>query len=113
MSDDLRNWLTLELDRRRLSIRELARQADISHALVSKVLAGKMPPSADFCLKVARALGESPDWLLRLAGLLPPAANVPDDDPLVRELLEIVRRLSPEDRREILQFARFRYSEKG
>lgn len=53
-------------------MRELARRAGISHAWVSKVLAGQ-PAGWDFCAAVARAFGLSPLELFLLAGLITPA----------------------------------------
>lgn len=73
------------------------------------MLAGNVPPSADFCIKAAQALGESPIKLLRLAGILPPAP----DDATLQELTELAGNLPPEQRREALRYIRYLYQQGG
>ena len=107
MSDELRGWLSNELKQQGWSYRELGRRADISNALVSRIMTGDMPPSADFCIKVAQALGESPVLVLVLAGILPPQA--PDDDSTLQETVELLRNLPPEQRQQALDYIRFLY----
>ena len=46
--DGFQDWLSQELQNRRLSQRELARQSGISQALISQTLSGDVSPSADF-----------------------------------------------------------------
>ena len=65
-----------------------------------------MPPSADFCIKVAHALDEAPEKLLRLAGILPTAL---EDDPTLREAIDLLRNLPPTERKDALRFLRFLY----
>lgn len=69
-----------------------------------------MPPSPDFCLKIASALGESPEKVMRLAGILPSPPASEDEE--LEELLDLARGLSPEDRKEILSYIRFRYQQR-
>lgn len=110
MSESLRLLVTQELDKRGWSYRELARQADISNALVSRVLSGDMPASADFCIKIANTLEVSPETVLRLAGILPPASPAsPSDDSTLQELVELARNLPPEQRKEALRYIRYLY----
>lgn len=93
MSDELRAWLSVEIKQRGWSQREFARRSDISHPLVSQVLAGDVTPSADFCIKVANALEVLPEKILRLAGILPsPPAS--EDDSTIAEIVDIVKTLS-------------------
>jgi len=104
----LRQWLNHELTRRGWSQSELARQAGLSQSLVSKTIAGERSASADFCVKVAVALNSSPESVLRLAGILPPAPPAsPTDDSTLQELVELARTLSPDDRQQILDYVRF------
>lgn len=107
MSDVLRAWISQEIERRDWSHRALARQSGLSNSLVSKTLSGKLPPSADFCIKVAQALGEAPEKVLRLAGILP--TSPASDDSTLQELTDLARNLAPEDQKEILEYVRFRY----
>lgn len=106
MSDALRTWLSEELDRRKWSQRELARQADISQAFVNRVLSGDLSPSINFCNKVAQALGEPPEKLLRLAGILP-TSPASEDEQLIREVLDILKNMSPDQRKELLRYAHY------
>lgn len=107
MSDKLTVWLTEELEKRRWSQRELSRQSGISYPLISQVLAGDVPPSADFCIKISLPLGVAPEMVLRLAGILPdlPAS----EDATLQELIELARSLPPEQLKEILRYVRYLY----
>lgn len=107
MSDELRAWLPKELEQRGWSYSELARRTGLSQSLVSKTLLGERHPSADFCVKVAQALGEPPEKVLRLAGILP--TGPASDEDTLQELIELARSLPPEDQKEILEYVRFRY----
>lgn len=107
MSDELRVWISEELERRHWSHRELARQSGLSNSLVSKTLSGKMNVSITFCYKIAKAFDVPPEKVLRLAGILP--TGPASDEDTLQELIELARNLSPEDQKEILEYVRFRY----
>jgi transcriptional regulator with XRE-family HTH domain len=110
MSDGLKVWLSRELEKRRWSQRELARQSGISQPLISQTMSGEVSPSAEFCIKIAQALDESPEIVLRLAGILPPALPaLPSDPPALQEMVELARRLTPEQLREALNYIRYLY----
>jgi hypothetical protein len=66
-------------------------------------LTGNSQPSPNFCVDAARALGESPEKLLRLAGFLSPS----DDDPALTELQDIAKNLPPQKREELLRYAKY------
>jgi len=68
------------------SQRELGRRAGISGAAISKLESGATEPTNDTIVKVARALGESPEDLLRLAGHLPDAPPPTDLDSTVGDI---------------------------
>ena len=89
----LTDWLSNQLDARGWSYNELARRAGLSSGTVSNVMAGRSNPGLDFCAGVAEALGESPEVLLRMAGLLP---EVGADGDREARVLHVFRRLSPE-----------------
>lgn len=105
MSDYLITWLSKELEARGWSYRELARRADISHALVSKILSGDMKASADASIRIANALDESPEKVLRLAAILPSDF----EDSSYQELIDLIKNLTPDKRREALRYIRFLY----
>lgn len=104
MSDELRMWLSKELKKRHWSQRELARRSGISQTVISQTLSGDVNPSADFCIKVAQAFGEAPEKMLRLAEILPP---INDDDPALKEIIDTLHNMSPDQRKEILRYIRY------
>lgn len=107
MDNELGTWLSNELARRGLSHRQFAKQALIAHSLISRVISGETKATADFCIKIANALGESPERLLRLAGYLPPAVAAPDNDPTLQTLFNLLPGLSPDQRKEVLRYVRY------
>lgn len=104
MSDQFRQWLVEEMKKRRYSQAALARAIGISQPFVSRVLRGQKPVSVDFCQKVAQALGESPEKVLRLAGILP---ETNEDDPALREINDLAKRMTPAQRVEALRYLRY------
>lgn len=101
---DFRDWLSRELDRRSWSHNELARRTGISQAQVSSVLKGQRTVTCTFCIQIATALDETPEHVLRLAGILPKLFG---DDSTLQELTDAARTLTPEQRQEVLRFIRF------
>ena len=67
-----------------------------------------MNVSITFCYKVANALGEPPERLLRLAEILPMSPAV-TDDPTLAEIHNLVDNLTPTKRKEVLRYLRFLY----
>lgn len=105
MSDTFSNWLANEIKQRGLSFREIARQAGVSHTLVSRILSGDMPVSADFCIKVASVLKVSPEFLLRMAEILPPLETF--ENATMEEINEALKNLPPDQQRQVLEYIRF------
>jgi len=97
METDLVIWLALEMSQRRLSMRQLARMAGISHSWISKVLSGDSAPTYDFCAAVAKALKEDKDCLFAMAGLEPPPSEIAPGE---AELVDDYRRLDTPGQRE-------------
>ena len=94
---DFIEWLTDKIRTGGLSYSELARRGGMSHARISQVMAGETP-GADFCVKLARALGESPEYVLRLAGILDPLPEQPSGptvEDMVRDLWLAQQRQQP------------------
>lgn len=103
-------WLSEELERRKWSQGQLARQAGISRSFISMVLSGDANPSVSFCHKVAHALGEAPEKVLRLAGILP-TAPASEDEQTLKEIVDIVKNMNPENQQDLLNYARYRYQQ--
>jgi transcriptional regulator with XRE-family HTH domain len=107
MVDKLTTWLSKEMEQRGWSHRELARRAGVSQTAVSGTLSGERKAGCDFCIKIAYALGESPEKVLRLAGILPsPPAS---DDSTLAELHDLIQNLPPAQRKEALRYLKFLY----
>lgn len=105
--EELRDWLVNQLKQHAWSHKDLAQKSDISRPLISQVLAGTRNPTADFCIKVAQALSEPPEKVLKLAGILP--TSPASEDSTLEELMQLARSLPSEDQKEILEYVRFRY----
>lgn len=108
MNNKLSYWINDELGKKGWSQRELARRAKVSHATISRVIAGQVEPTFDFCAAIAAQFGEMPEYVFRKAGLLPELPGG-DNSPLVSRLTEVVKRLPLEDQADILEYAEFRY----
>ena len=103
-------WLKSEMQQRGWSIAELGRRTHLSAASISNVLNGMRNPGPDFCRAIARALGYPQEYVFRKAGLIddPPlssyAAALADRpiDHITDQIIQILVKLTPEERREIL-----------
>lgn len=112
---DFTLWLESELKRRGLSHNELARLSGLSQTGISNVIAGNRKPGAIFCRKVAIALELPPVNLLALAGILPdstppaasPLAPSIEDNPQLKEIIDVVKSLPPAKREQALNFLKF------
>jgi transcriptional regulator with XRE-family HTH domain len=101
--NELPNWLNRELQKRGWSMRELGRRSGVSQAQISNVINGIARPSADFCIKVAKAFRLPPETVLRRAGILPALTTIKEE----REtLLHYFDQLSSADQNRLLAIAR-------
>ena len=106
-------WLEGQLTARNWRPIDLARAAGLSGPTVTRVLNGDRKIGPDAAVAIARALGVSPVYVFQVAGLLPPEKPQTDRDPTFQELLEIMKNLSPDERREVVDYALFRYRRQG
>jgi len=93
----LATWLASQLEERGWSARRLAREMGVSHTNVNNVVNGLTRPDADFCIKVARALTESPEYVLRLGGHLSPHPRDDPDFEVIRSLWDKLPRWKKRD----------------
>lgn len=96
---NLINELTTTIEERGWSMRELGRRSGVSISLVSLVLSEQAPATADFCIKVARALGWNKEETLRKAGILDP---LPPEVAQEEDALRLFRQLDPQLRSAML-----------
>lgn len=107
MEPKLYKWITAELEQRGWSNNELGRRADISSGHISQIMSGQRPVTFEICLSLAKAFGERPEKILRLAGLLPQSSGKMDDlDKEEAELIQIRRKLSRPRQIAMLETAR-------
>jgi len=99
------NWIVEKNDARNWSQRRLASEAGLSHTQVSNVINGSRAVTFDFCAAVAKAFGEPPEKVLRIAGLLPPLPV--GDDPAKTQLEDLIDRMTPAQRLELLQYGEY------
>lgn len=98
------HWLLGQMDKKKWSIREAARKANISHTLVSNAVNGDLP-SYETCIALAKAFNQPQHLVLNLAGLLD---MPPDWSPTQAEWDDLFARLSPEDQAEMLEIVRIK-----
>ncbi len=105
--DEFIAWLNAELAERGMSNNELARRANMSSANMSKALTGKIAITWEFCAGVSGALGYTPEFVFRRAGLLPPVAS-PEN---VQAITDIARHLTPDNLRTLRAIAQCLYQQ--
>lgn len=103
------SWLNQELESRGWSYSELARRADVSQSMVSKVMSFNASPGLDFCIGIANAFHTTTETVLRKAGILPSLPYDQLEDMNLKELYDLMRNLTPRDRLEVMEYARLRY----
>ena len=103
MNSILSEWLTIEIEQRGWSIREVARRAGLSHTAINNVLTGEVQPTLDTYRGIGRAFDIPLESVLRRAGELP---RIVPDDPGLETLYELYGDLSPPDKRTAVRVLR-------
>ncbi len=96
-------WVHAEIAKRGWKASDLARAANVSKGTISDILNERRRPGLDVCVAIARALKYPPEDVLRIAGLLPPDRDLGDLS--IRQLAEVARELTEEERAELLEIA--------
>jgi len=110
--NDFAGWLKKEMKSNGMSQSKLSELSGLHQGTISNVLTGKRQAGADFILAVARALRIKPEDLYRQTGLLPQKPS-PTQETLINDIIDIVRRLSDDDKKELIEYARFKYQRAG
>lgn len=105
----MNNWIIEQMKLREWSQRELGRRSNYSHSMISDVLSGNKSASFDFCAAIAKAFGEQPEDVFRLAGLLPSLPGTHNEEITLKKLWDIITNMSVEERQEVLDYARYRF----
>lgn len=110
MSEDFLTWIQAALKERGWNYSELGRRIGMMPSGVSRIMSGENSPSFEFCVGVARAFKVAPEDVLRRAGLLPPLPQI-DGDASIAKTLEVMKRLTPQEREEVLAYVLWRYEQ--
>ncbi len=102
------NWLEREIEIRGWTMSELARRCEVSHPAVSRVVSGERGAGPELCRAIAQALEMPEERVFRIAGLLS-QLPAPDDDLTFAQVYDMMNRLMPEERREIMEYVAWRY----
>lgn len=89
--ENLAQWLGRQLRRHEWTQADLSRKSGLSQGRISDWLAGKRLPNPESCDKLADALGDDPDYVLKLAGHRPHAYI--QDDPETAAIIALVRKV--------------------
>lgn len=108
MNDIFIEWVNSEMRKKNWSIRQTAKAAGISPALVSITLSGEKP-TFNTCAGLADAFNVSPNFVFQLAGLI----EEQNKDELTEEAEFLMSQLSPYQRQLAVKFIRVLAEEKG
>ena len=98
-------WLIAQLDDRKMTQADLAREAGVSRAAVSDVISGRRQVGTELATSIAKAFKLPVEQVYRAAGLLPPA---PDLNEEAEQIMHEVAKLSKSDQEEVLAFIRMK-----
>jgi transcriptional regulator with XRE-family HTH domain len=98
--NNLPEWLKLKMEDHNLGMRELARRVGVSHPTISDALNGKAP-SLDTAIALAKVFDETPEFILRTAGILAPIGSI---DEFREILLRETANLTREEQLEVLAY---------
>lgn len=104
-------WLVQKIEQKGWNNAEFCRRSGISQSMMSLVISGERQPGKDFCQGVSRAFDDvTVENCLRRIGWLPklPAGG---SDPTLQELLDLAKNLSFRERRELVEYAKWRYGQ--
>ena len=108
--EEFGDWLRGELKKRGWQNVDLAHEANISDAQISRVVSGTRGAGPDFCVAIARGLGIDPVTVFRRAGLLP-SADGANEEPSFADLTSVMQQLTPENREDVIAYAIWRRSQ--
>ena len=105
-------WLTGEMERRGLGVREFARMAKVSPGSISRVINEVRGAGPGFCTAIARALQLPAEEVFRRAGLLPRLEVGAKTDVTIQAVVDRLKYLTAEERQEVLELTNVVYRRK-
>jgi transcriptional regulator with XRE-family HTH domain len=94
-------WLQEEMNKQRLTQRELARLSKVSQGSIGNVIRGDRDPGPALCNAIAPILKLEPEVVFRTAKLLPP---LPPDDESSEDLILKIKRMPQARRKQVEDF---------
>jgi transcriptional regulator with XRE-family HTH domain len=107
--EEFLTWLNKNLEANNLSQSEASRRAGLNQNAISDIVNGRVREvSLRTCKALAHLFNTPLEEVLRLAGHIEYS-----EDMCLKELMAVARSLKPEDRRELLEYARWRYARRA
>lgn len=106
MTTDFITWLDAQILMSEYTKRQLAERAGVSTATLYQVTTYDRPPTADFCIKIAYALGLPTVEVLRRAGFDVIKSPPEMDDPWLSEAWSLVQQIPAEHRASCIEALR-------
>lgn len=101
MNDNFLKWITQRRDEKNWNDTDLARAIGLDQSNLSKIFNKRRKTTLDFCVKIAKVFDEPLERVLQLAGV----SSQGYDELSLSELISVGKRLSPEERKELLDYA--------
>jgi transcriptional regulator with XRE-family HTH domain len=106
--EEFMGWIRSEMLKRKLSIRETAKLAGVSHPTISELITLEKQPTFELCAKLAKAFGYDEIFVLGLAGLIPKQG----DNKEVELANFLFLQLPEDDRQEIIELIQIKLKRK-
>ncbi len=103
------DWLLEELNKREWNQADLVRKSKLKSSTLSRLITGQRNPGKKTAKAIALALGYPPEYIFRLAGILPPERET---DPTEEELIYLYGTLTESERQEALDWLRYKSEKK-
>jgi transcriptional regulator with XRE-family HTH domain len=101
-------WEWFDSTRKDISIRQIEKRAGCPRGRIGNAYTNKRQPSLEVCQSIADGLVLPINDVLTYAGLLEPE-KIEDEDISIRKVVEYMRRLNPDERQMIREYAEWRY----
>jgi transcriptional regulator with XRE-family HTH domain len=99
VSENFKDWLLAEIERRGWSYETLARKVGVTHSSISQWTSGKYPPKPGQLRKIAEVMGADEIELFKMVGHLSPEAGKGNGEmlpPLIRAAVREMDDMSEE-----------------
>ncbi len=102
-TDTKGRWLGDLLEQLGWTPADLSRATRLDSAVISNIRNGRREVGIDTAIVIGKAVGKSPETILRLAGKLPPAVEVDEE---IEQIIHESEKLNKTDQGEVLAYIR-------